>query len=124
MRRFGSSSWRFAWGAILGPEALITRQFNFGKQVVEKVAQRVRKRLTQKQIEFLTPGGARSIKTIGSQWAVIFARLVESPEPKRDPAKPSVRKGVRRARSVRVLSYLLVEAIRFVGAPFLAADPH
>jgi len=89
VRRFGSSSWRFAWGAILGPEALITRQFNFGKQVVEKVAQRVRKRLTQKQIEFLTPGGARSIKTIGSQWAVIFARLVESPEPKRDQASPT-----------------------------------
>ena len=53
-----------------GCGSLITRDFHFGKKLVERQPKITRNRLTQKQIEFLTLSAARASRQLGEQHKV------------------------------------------------------
>ena len=53
-----------------GCGSLITRDFHFGKKLVERQPKITRNRLTQKQIEFLTLSAARASRQLGDQHKV------------------------------------------------------
>jgi hypothetical protein len=67
--------WRFAVSVTLVRGSLITRDFDFGKKLVER-RHKIAEPVDSKANRVLDTRSRKGFKTIGCQWAVRFAPLV------------------------------------------------